>query len=138
MSLLVQYFCCTSRLFWRRGREKLLEICLDTVSAMLKVRVLRTENVLSLSNKRIDRLRRRLWETQSLPKKGFAAHLDHRLLLHLIPHKRPTLHMPIVTKEKHIRVLHALRWEQRKNCGLFPRKSDRILSEQSKQSESHQ
>lgn len=44
---------------------------------MLKVRVLRTENVLSLSNKRIYRWRRRLWETQTLPKKGFAAHLDH-------------------------------------------------------------
>lgn len=110
MSLMVRYFCCTrisSRVFWRRGREKLLEICLDTVSAVLKVYLFRIINMLSLLNKRICRFGKRFYDHSSpicRLKTCFAARLDHiyMLLPQIILHNRPTLRMPIITKEKNI------------------------------------
>lgn len=51
--------------FWRRGREKLLEICRDTVNAMLKVHLFCTGNVISLLNTRICRFEKRLHKPET-------------------------------------------------------------------------
>lgn len=57
--------------FGIKGWEKLLEICLRTVIAILKVHPFRIVNAISLLHKRISRFGRRFYE----PERAFAAHL---------------------------------------------------------------
>lgn len=85
-----------------RGREKLLEICADTVGAMLKVSLCCIINVLSLWNKCISRFWRR-FKPDPLSETGLPlTWTTYRLLPQIILHNRPTLRLPFITKEKKI------------------------------------
>lgn len=79
----------------------MLEICLDTVSAMLKLHLFSIINAISLLNKRFSRFCKSL-------KQVFAAHFHHLQYMLKLPqiilHNRPTLASAafIITKEKKI------------------------------------
>lgn len=101
--------------FWRMGREKLLEMCVDTVSAPLKVHLFRLTNVLSSSNTRIFRSRSRFPESTSLiysPQIGFVARLDLKYSTASVnpPQKTNPSDAYYNKRKKNISVLHALSW----------------------------
>lgn len=95
--------------FWRIGREKLLEMCADSQSQCnpQSVSFSTDKRVFLYLTRRVSRFQKpcsRVFKTTLRRKKnktGFVAHFGPHTPTTPPPlHKRPTLPMPIITKEK--------------------------------------